>query len=439
MNDSGAFQSVSAAPVATGAGVPAGSAPAATAWPAPVVRRNGAVLPPRQGLLFTGFEPSGDDHAAIVIAELRKRHPDLPIYAWGGPKMEAAGATIVERTGEHAVMGIPGVGKIIEHIQINRRIEEWLDRYRVAVHIPVDSPDANFPICAMAKERGIRVVHLVAPQLWAWREGRIKKLRRLSDLVLCLLPFEEHWFLSRGVPAKFVGHPLFDVPLDVEALDQAASAIGAGQPKIALMPGSRPSEVKRSFFPLFDAFKRLKKDFPTLRGCFAVTRPAVEAYLRQRVREMDGSADSSGWPDGLSVMVGQTDAVIRWCDFALVASGTVTLQVARQHKPMVTFYRFGKTWRLPLSVIGRLMFTTRLFTLPNLIAGKRIIPELVPHYGDGEPLAIGVYRLLRQPGYADDQRAALEAVCKKFEGHSAAKLSADAIEQIAGLKPAVVG
>lgn len=414
--------------------------PPPPAPPALVPRRNGAALPPRRGLLFTGFEPSGDDHASIVIAELRARHPDLPIYAWGGPKMEAAGATIVERTGEHAVMGIPGVGKIIEHIQINRRIEEWLDRYRVAVHIPVDSPDANFPICAMARERGIRVVHLVAPQLWAWREGRIKKLRRLSDLVLCLLPFEEHWFLSRGVPAKFVGHPLFDVPLDFAALDARAALIGAGNPKIALMPGSRPSEVKRSFFPLYDAFKRLKKDFTGLRACFAVTRPAVEEYLRQRVREMDGGPGGSlggrEWPEGLEVVVGNTDAVIRWCDYALVASGTVTLQVARQHKPMVTFYRFGKTWRLPLSVIGRLMFTTRLFTLPNLIAGKRVVPELVPHYGDGEPLAIGVYRLMRQPGYADDQRAALEAICRKFEGRSAAKLSADAIEQIAGLQPA---
>jgi len=119
----------------------------------------------RQGILFTAFEPSGDDHASIVIAELRRRWPALPIYAWGGRKMEAAGATIIERTGEAAVMGIPGVGKILEHVRMNRRIEEWLDTQRLALHIPVDSPDANFPICRLAKERGMRVVHLVAPQL----------------------------------------------------------------------------------------------------------------------------------------------------------------------------------------------------------------------------------------------------------------------------------
>lgn len=385
--------------------------------------------PVRQGLLFTAFEPSGDDHAAVVIAELRRRHPGLPIYAWGGKKMEAAGATIVERTGEQAVMGVPGIGKIIEHVQINRRIEEWLEKHKVAVHIPVDSPDANFPICRMAKRSGARVVHLVAPQLWAWREGRIKKLRKLTDLVLCLLPFEEHWFLSRSVPAKFIGHPLFDVPLDTGELDRRAALIGPGTPKLALMPGSRPSEVKKSVFPLLDAYKRLKADFPAMRGCFALTKPHVEEYVRQRARDL------GGWPADLEVVIGDTDTVIRWCDMALVASGTVTLQVAKQRKPMVTFYRFGRSLRVPYMIFGKLVFNTRLFTLPNLIAGKRIVPELVPHFGDGQPLAVGVYRLMRQPGYADDQRAALEAVCRKFEGRSAAVLGADAIEQIAGLAP----
>ncbi len=406
---------------------PASAAFASQAMRTPPATTTG---PARQGLLFTSFEPSGDDHASIVIAELRRRYPNLPIYAWGGPKMAAAGATIIERTGETAVMGIPGIGKIIEHIQINRRVEEWLDQHRIAVHIPVDSPDANFSICKMAKRRGARVVHLVAPQLWAWREGRIKKLRKLTDLVLCLLPFEEPWFLSRGVPAKFVGHPLFDTVLDTAALDAVASTIGEGTPKLALMPGSRPSEVQRSAFPLFDAFRRLQKDFPNLRGCFALTKPAMEDYLRQRAKEW------GPWPENLTVVIGNTDAVVRWCDMALVASGTVTLQVARQQRPMVTFYRFGKLMRIPLTIMAWFVFKTKLFTLPNLIAGRQIIPEYIPHYGDGQPLAVGVYRLMRQPGYADDQREALAAVCKRFENHSAGAMAADAIEQIAGLRAA---
>ncbi|MFN7022873.1 MAG: lipid-A-disaccharide synthase, partial [Phycisphaerales bacterium] len=181
-------------------------------------------------LLFTAFEPSGDDHAAPVIAALRSRHPRLPIYAWGGPKMEAAGATIVERTGDDAVMGMPGLAKVLEHSRINRRIDDWLDDHRITVHVPVDSPAANFPICALTKARGAKAVHLVAPQIWAWGQWRLKKLKRLTDLVLCLLPFEEEWFQARGVPARFIGHPLFDRTPDVAAADARIAAGGGTFP-----------------------------------------------------------------------------------------------------------------------------------------------------------------------------------------------------------------
>ncbi|CAN5830068.1 lipid-A-disaccharide synthase [soil metagenome] len=382
-----------------------------------------------RGVLFTSFEPSGDDHAAPVIAELKRRWPALAIHAWGGPKMQAAGATILHRTGETAVMGVPGIAKILEHVRINRQIEEWLDDHPVALHIPVDSPDANFPICKLARDRGARVIHLVAPQLWAWREGRIKKLRRRSQLVLCILPFEENWFVARGMPARYVGHPLFDTPLDFADLDRRSAHLPRGTPNLALMPGSRPVEIKRSFPALLQALNQLKRDFPDIRATLAVTRPGVEYDVRKMARRL------GGWPECLSVMVGDTDAVIRWCDMAIVASGTVTLQIARQLKPMVTFYRFNKAWILPHILIGKFVFSTRMFTLPNLIAGRRIVPELVPHFGDGHQLAVGIYRLLRQPGFADDQKAALAQVLALFEGKSAKNLAADAIGAALDLPP----
>lgn len=424
----------------------ANSAEAAPRAPAPATS-SGSGGTTRSGILFTAFEPSGDDHASIVIAELKRLYPTLPIYAWGGRKMEAAGATIVERTGQSAVMGVPGLGKILEHVRINHRIEDWLETHRVAMHIPVDSPDANFPICAMAKDRGMRVVHLVAPQLWAWREGRIKKLRRLTDLVLCLLPFEEQWFMSRGVPARFVGHPLFSEHVDhaeiAPRVAQLATQLGPGTPRIALMPGSRPVEIRRSLPPLIDAFVRLRADFPNLRAVFPVTTEAVREQLLERIPKLlaaNGSPaatiGTSGLPKGLSIVVGDTDTAVAWCDLAIVASGTVTLQVARQNKPMVTFYCFSRFWKLPYSLLGRLLFKTRYFTLPNLIAGAPIVPELVPHFGTGQELAVGVYRLLRQPNFADDQRAALAAVCAKFANHHAGTESAIAIGSMLGLNAA---
>lgn len=397
---------------------------------------------PPPGVLFTAFEPSGDDHACAVIAELRQRHPDLPIFAWGGPKMAAAGAAVIERTGDDAVMGVPGCKKIVEHIRINGRIKRWLategKSHGVVLHVPVDSPGANFPICKITRRRGLKIMHLVAPQIWAWAPWRIRKLRRLTDQVLCLLPFEQQWFLDRGVSAKFIGHPLFDRPLDEAALDERAAAITAqtpasATPRLAIMPGSRPSEMQSCFPILLDAYRRLKADFPQTAAVVAATRPEAA----DRLREI--AAESGGWPADLTVVSGDADAVIRWCDYALVASGTVTLQIARQRRPMIAVYRPGK---LMYYTLGRWLVSTEVFTLPNLIASgggssggrvHRIIPEFIPHFGDGEDLAVEVIKLLRRSGYADEQRKDLDAVCRRFEGYHAGVNAADAIEQMLGL------
>lgn len=395
----------------------------------------------RSGILFTAFEPSGDDHASAVIAELRRRHPDLPMFCWGGPKMAAAGAQLVERTGQSAVIGVPGLGKIIEHVKITRRIRKWIKQNRPALHVPVDSPAANFPVCKIARAHGTKVVHLVAPQVWAWASWRVHKLRRRTNLVLCLLPFEEEWLMARAVPAKFVGHPLFDEPVDVEALDRriaelsaqmpqspqnsATGGLGGAAPKLALMPGSRPSEMSRCFPMLLDAYKRLKADFPLTLGVVAATTPDAVKTLRQL------AAAHGGWPDGLGIVHGETDAVVRWCDFALVVSGTVTLQIARQRKAMVAVY--SPSW-LMYQFLARWLVSTDMFTLPNLIAGRKIMPELIPHFGDGEAIAVEVIKLMRRPGYADDQRQNLDVVCKRFKGKNAAAASVDEIEKILGLK-----
>jgi lipid-A-disaccharide synthase len=375
--------------------------------------------------LFTSFEPSGDDHSSTVIAELRRRHPDLKIYAWGGPEMEAAGAEIVERTGKDAVMGMPGFAKIQEHRQINERIEAWMDANPIAAHIAVDSPAANFPICKLAKKRNIRVVHLVAPQVWAWGKWRVNKLRRLTDMVLCLLPFEEKWFEERDVPAKYVGHPLFDIELDHEALAASAATMPEGSPKIALLPGSRPKEHERNFPLLLESFRRLKQDRPGVVGVVAATTPEVAKLLRAKAQTL------GGWPEGLTIETHNTDAIVKWCDLSLVVSGTVTLQIARQKKPMVIVY---KTGRMFFWLFAKWVLIAPFFTLPNLIAGREIVPELVPHFGDAEPIVQEATRLIEDDSYAQQQRDDLGKVTQQFEEMDTCKHAADAIERVAGLK-----
>jgi lipid-A-disaccharide synthase len=374
------------------------------------------------GVLFTAFEPSGDDHASAVIAEIRRRHPSLGLYAWGGPKMEAAGATIIERTGEDAVMGMPGLEKIREHRRINARVDAWLGENRVAVHVPVDSPAANFPICAIAKARGIKVVHMVAPQVWAWGTWRIGKLRRLTDLVLCLLPFEEGWFTTRGVPARFIGHPLFDEPVDEAALARDAERFPDGSPKIALMPGSRPAELTKNFPVLLDAFRRVRAAHPGARGLVAAMNTQVESRLAQIAQSASG-----GLPEGLDMVAGKTDAVTRWCDLALVVSGTVTLQVCRQRKPMVAVYKSNPVLYY---LLAKWLLATRYFALPNLIAGREVVPELIPHFGGAAPIARAADGLIRSPEAMDRQRAELGRIAERFQGHNAARTAADAIAEM---------
>ncbi len=372
-------------------------------------------------ILFTAFEPSGDEHAAAVIAELKERRPDRVIYAWGGREMEAAGAEIVERTGENAVMGMPGIGKILEHRRINNRIAYWIKTHPEAVlHVPVDSPAANFPICRLAKRAGRRVVHLVAPQVWAWGTWRINKLRRLTDHVLCLLPFEEAWFREREVPATFIGHPLFDEPPDQAVLDSAVGELPEGSPRLTLLPGSRPGEMDKNFPLLVEAFAQLRRERPSLVGVVAARDEDASARLR-------ALADASPHGcDGLEIVSGKTEAAIRWGDAAIVVSGTVTLQVARQGTPMVIVYKSNP---LLYTLLAQWLLATEFFTLPNLIAGREIVPELVPHFGGAAPIAAQAGELLDDPAVAAAQRDALGKVVGVFTGKRAAVAAADVIER----------
>lgn len=339
--------------------------------------------------------------------------------------MEAAGAEIVEQTGHDAVMGVPGWSKIREHQRINKRIDAWLGEHpEVGVHVPVDSPAANFPICRIAKKHRARVMHMVAPQVWAWGSWRVKKLRRLSDLVLCLLPFEQSWFEAKRVPARFIGHPLFDEPLEMASLEQRASEFAQGSPRLALLPGSRPAELTKNFPILLESFRRLKNDYRGASGVVAATTPEVADRLRADAMRL------GGWPDGLEMVSDETDAVVSWCDLAIVVSGTVTLQIARQAKPMVIVYKSSPVF---YNLVGRWLVSTPFFTLPNLIARREIVPEFVPYFGDAEPIVQMASRLIEDDVLLDRQRAELRKVARAFDGTNAAEAAADAVMQLAGL------
>lgn len=368
-------------------------------------------------IFFAAFEPSGDLLAARLIGELKQRDPSLRFTGYGGPKMQAEGAELIQQTTEHAVaMGHGFLGEVKTHLKRCGAFSDWLKHNDLAAFIPVDSPAANWALCKRVRRHrpGAKIVHLVCPQVWSWAQWRVRRLRRLSDRVLCLLPFEPGWLEERGVPGTFVGHPVFE-----DAPGVLASPIAAGLPvveqgdpgavKLALMPGSRRSELKMNWPTMLKAFSAVKAQHPGLVGVVA----AREASDEQTLRAVSGDAP---WPDGLSVVGGQTPAVLRWSDVALVKSGTSTLQVASLRRPMVAFYNLDP---LKWHAAGRWLVKSRTFTLPNIISewqdGRRVVPEFVPHFGDPAPITAELMKLVSDPGARTSQAAALRRVAEPFE------------------------
>ena len=378
-------------------------------------------------MLFTAFEPSGDDHASAIIKVLKETCPDLQIFGWGGRKMKEAGAEIIEITTDDAVMGLPGLAKIQEHKRLNRSIEQWLKDHPIVVHIPVDSPAANFPVCKLTKAQGAKVIHMVAPQLWAWAPWRIRKLRRLTDHVMCVLPFEEQWFKSRGVEASFIGHQLYDEPIDTESLDRQIADWPRGEQNIAIMPGSRPGEMRKNFPLLLGAYIKLANEHPQMKGLVAATHERIEPELKSIAKQAGLS-----WPTSLTITHSNTDAVIRWCDMALVVSGTVTLQIAKQQRPMVIVY---KTGRVLWTLVAQWLIQTKFITLPNLIAGREICPELVPHFGGSDPIADKAVELLEDQDVFEKQVQELGDLDKVFASQHASRNAATIIAKYAGVTP----
>ena len=375
----------------------------------------------RPAILFSTFEPSGDALAAGTMARLLRLRPALRAYALGGPRMEAAGAEVLEQTTHRGSMVLETLAQVRAHRERLARLRGWLRDHPIAALVPVDSPAGNWSICRLVRRHRpeARIVHLVAPQLWAWAPWRVRKLRRLTDRVLCLLPFEPAWFEGRGVPATFVGHPVFDPSCHPPA--PGGSDLPGGHPRLALLPGSRRGEVRRNWPTMLGAFVRLRLAYPAVQGVVAALDDRVEEMIREITARRGGGA---GWPDGLAMASGRTPEVLDWCDLALVASGTVTLQLAQRRRPMVAMYNVS-----PLSLVAMgWMVTASTYTLPNLVsewAGLgRVAPELVPHFGRVGPVVRAVRELLEDPAAMERQGAGLARVAAAFEGRQFSEESA---------------
>ena len=328
-------------------------------------------------------DPSADAHCAGLISALKRTDSFVEFVGIGGPKMAAAGCELIESTVGRAVMTYTAVAHVGHYYRLVQRVRWYLQEHPVDLFIVCDSPAFNFHVAKVAKKAGIKTLFYVAPQLWAWGGWRIHKLCRLCDKLCCILPFEEDWFRRRGVDTTFVGNPLLDgLPNDLTGVRKDYSQFDPQDAKIALMPGSRLAEIESLWRPMQEIAVELELRNP---GLVFVAVPAS----RER-RQLLERTQIPGFTCEYSVdSVRQTAAAV---DFALVASGSATLEVASSGCPMVVMYQTNRVlWQLA----GRWLVHPKFFTLVNLLADRELVPEFMPYFTSTEPIVQRIDGYLR--------------------------------------------
>ena len=356
-----------------------------------------------RSILVSAGETSGDFYAAQLVAELRRRWPECEFFGCAGQHLRDAGVRPVVRTEDLAVLGLV---EVLAHIpRIYMRFRELVAAARQTkpdLAILTDAPDFHFRVAAKMKRLGVPVVYLVAPQVWAWRKGRVKTMRRIIDKLLCIFPFEEQFFLQHGVPVAYIGHPLATRVRPSLTRDEffRKHNLPLDRPLIAMLPGSRQSEAMRHLPDLLGAAELLVRDseasfvLPASPTCGA-------AFFAQKVA---GSR--------IQVIEGEAWDAMAHCDVALAASGTVTVEAALLGAPMVTYYRVTKTsW-----AIGRWLVDVPFFSMVNLVAGKRVVPELIQADMTAERIAAEAARLLRDPRERARMKRDLAVVADRLTG-----------------------
>jgi lipid-A-disaccharide synthase len=370
-------------------------------------------------------EDSGDLLGAELIEALRIRHPGAKFVGVGGPRMRAAGLDAWHDIAELSVMGL---AEVLRHLPRLMRLRASLARRLVALQpdafIGIDAPDFNFGLERKLKRAGIATVHYVSPSIWAWRETRAEKIGQSADIVLCLFPMEPPLYAKHGVQARFVGHPLADrFPL-VPDRDVARRELGlpADAPVLAVLPGSRLSEIHRLGAIFMEATQRIAAEIPGLR----IVVPCANARCRAALEKLLHDASCA-------LIDGQAHRAMMAADVVLLASGTAALEAMLAKRPMVVGYRIAPLTHALVKGLG--MLKTNLYALPNVLAGKMLVPELMQHDCTPEKLAEAVVGLFRDTARRDELTQDFERMhLALHKGGGAAASAARAIDEVLAMR-----
>lgn len=354
-------------------------------------------------------EASGDILGSGLMRAIKARHPDVRFIGVGGPLMEAEGMISYFPMERLAVMGLVEVlGRLRELLKRRELLIDSLIAEQPDVFIGIDAPDFNLNIELKLRQAGIKTVHYVSPSVWAWRQKRVLKIRQGCDLMLTLLPFEARFYEEKGVPVRFVGHPLADtIPLEADRAAARAELGLADGPVIALMPGSRGGEVGRLGALFLDAAQRLCELVPAARFVL----PCANATRRAQIEQM---LEGRNLP--LTLLDGQSHVALAACDAVLIASGTATLEAMLYKRPMVVAYRLA-----PLTYwILKRMVKSPYVSLPNLLAQRMLVPELLQDAATSEALAQTLAPLLANGAQQTDSFDQIHRTLRRDASNQAA-------------------
>lgn len=371
-------------------------------------------------------EPSGDLYAGALANALLRADPTTIVTGFGGDRLRAAGASLIGNFSGLSVTGLIEVARVVPRTYATyRRLVDHATAVRPDVFVAIDFPDFNFVLARAVRKLGVPVVYYISPQLWAWRRGRMKTMRRIADRVLVIFPFEQAIYEAAGVPVQWVGHPLLDVAETPEPRDTFLAQVGldAHRPVVALLPGSRRNEVRAILPDLARAAGIIRSRLPDVQ--FIVARAP---HLSDDAFEPLALIDAGGSTRQPAMVVeGRADDVLAAADIALVASGTVTVQAALHECPMVVVYRLSPlTYRL-----GKPFMHVDTYAMANLIAGRRVVPELIQDAFTPQAVADEALRVLTDPAYAARVRSDLRAVKEKLGQPGASARAAEAVLDVA--------
>ncbi len=322
-------------------------------------------------------EASGDILGAGLMQALKAQYPQIEFIGIGGPLMQAQGLNSYFPMERLSVMGLVEVlGRLPELLSRRKRLINTLIEAKPDVFIGIDAPDFNLALELKLRQAGIKTVHYVSPSVWAWRQKRVLKIRKACDLMLTLFPFEAQFYQDHQVPVRFVGHPLADtIPHQADrGAARDALNLAHDQPVVALMPGSRGGEVSRLGSLFLDAAVRLRTLRPGIQFVLPCSSPERRAQLEQMLMGRDLP---------LTLLNGRSHEALAACDAVLIASGTATLEALLYKRPMVVAYKVAP---LTYRILKRLV-SSAYFSLPNLLAQRLLVPELIQDAATPEALA----------------------------------------------------